>query len=62
MVGKELERVAAALLLTLGVTSWVMGCVPATPSVPPLVSRGLSGNPFRLLCRPEATIFTLHPA
>jgi predicted MPP superfamily phosphohydrolase len=22
------------------------------------VSRGLSGNPFRLLCRPEATIFT----
>jgi uncharacterized protein len=26
------------------------------------VSRGLGGNPFRLLCRPEATIFTLHPA
>ena len=44
MVGKELERVAAALLLTLGVTSCVMGCVPATPSVPPLASRGLSGS------------------
>ena len=26
------------------------------------VSRGLSGNPFRLLCRPEATIITLRPA
>jgi predicted MPP superfamily phosphohydrolase len=26
------------------------------------VSRGLSGNPFRLLCRPEATILTLHSA
>jgi predicted MPP superfamily phosphohydrolase len=26
------------------------------------VSRGLSGPPLRLLCRPEATIFTLRPA
>jgi predicted MPP superfamily phosphohydrolase len=26
------------------------------------VSRGLSGGPFRLRCRPEATIFTLRPA
>ena len=44
MVGKELERVVAALLLISGVTSCVMGCVQATPSVPPLVSRGLSGS------------------
>ncbi len=44
MVGKELERVAAALLLISGVTSCVMGCVQGTPSVPPLISRGLSGS------------------
>ena len=40
MAGKDLERVAAALLLTLCVT----GCVAATPPSPPLTSRALGGS------------------